>query len=133
MVRLKKTKVVEGKKHETFFYLNENEWRVLQKHMSVLGNDTIEVIDEDGNPTALDEIEPDDKPKLEEYEVIRIKGEKHFKAEEYEKALYYFEKAYAIRDSYWLKGRVNKCKSILNPKKDDKSSKPKRRGRPPRK
>ena len=134
MIRLKRTKVQNGKKHEVFMVLNESEWRVLQKNMDVLGKDKIEVVGNNDKYVVINEVlEPDDKPKLEEYEVIRIKGEKHFKAKQYEKALYYFEKAYAIRDSYWLKGRVNKCKNTLNPKEDDKSNEPKRRGRPKRK
>jgi hypothetical protein len=132
MIRVKRTQTILGKTHISFLVLNEREWGLIQKNPEVTKNMTLEVVDQNGRPTDLVQKEADDKPTLEEYEELRIKGEKLYKKEKWEDALHYFKKAGAVKPSIFITGRINACVKKLNPEKDDKSDKVKR-GRKPRK
>ena len=134
MVRLKRTSWVNGKKHETYMVINESEWKVLERNREAVENKDprkgihLEVVDNNDKLTDISEVVPDDKVTLETYEELRISGEKHYKEEEYSDALYFFEKAGALRSSIWITGRINKCIAKLTPEKDDNSDK-KKQGR----
>jgi hypothetical protein len=134
MVRLRRTSWVNGQKHETYIVINESEWRVLKKNMEAIVNKDprkgihLEVVDSNDKLMDISEVVPDDKVTLETYEELRISGEKHYKKKEYSDALYFFEKAGAIRSSIWITGRINKCIANLTPGKDDNSDK-KKQGR----
>ena len=123
MVRLKRTIRVDGKDHVSFIVLDDSEWRVLQANIDSLGGVKLEVVNSAGIPEVQEQVEPDDKPTLYAYEELRIEGEKLFKEGKWHDALYHYEKAAAIKDSIFIKGRINKCRDELNPKKDDKSNK----------
>lgn len=135
MVRLKRTTWIEGVKHESYIVLNENEWRVLKANLVSIGkNIQIEEVGFDKENSLIDEAQPDDKPTLEDWERLRVKGQQHFKKEEWDDALYYFEKAFALRETTWVKGRIKKCRLELNPNKDEENKGNKaKRGRKPRK
>ena len=139
MVRLRRTTKIDGKDYVTYIVIDDNEWKVLKANMnSVVNKDPnkgikLEVVDLQDKIDDIDAVVPDDKATLEDYEELRVKGGKHYEKGEWSDALYFFEKAAAIKDSIWIKGRINKCVENLTPnkKENDKGNK-KKPGRKPR-
>lgn len=84
------------------------EWALMQTYYSQ-GDITFTPITEKEK-----EEEKDDKPEMRGYEQNRVEGGKHFKAKEWEKALYYFEEAAKDKPGMWITGRINKCKKELD-------------------
>lgn len=134
LVRLKRTSWVNGKKHEAFMVINESEWKVLERNREAVENKDprkgihLEVVDNNDKLTDISAVVPDDKATIDDREEYRISGMKHFNKGEYSDALYFFEKASALKFSPFVTGKINKCIEYLTPEKDDNSDK-KKQGR----
>jgi len=113
MVRLKRTTVVDGKEHVSVIVLDDNEWRNVKANINHIGNVRLELIDGAGNSYSDEPVIPDDKPALDEYERYRVKGEQLYQNKEYVDAIYYLEKASAIKKSSWITGRIRKCERMI--------------------
>ena len=110
MVRARRTLWVDGKKHVSDMVFTDVEWKLIQENKDHVGRVSFELVDGFGKPVDVEVREPDDKPSLMSYEQYRVKGEQNYQAKKYADALYFFEKAYNLKTSSWITGRMNKCR-----------------------
>ncbi len=104
---IRKTKV-RGEIEEHTMSFSDQEWELLQKHYPS-GGVSFEVMSEQ-KPVQEGRDEDDDKPNMKDYNVVKELAMDHFRKEEWEKALYYFEIAYKLKSHGWISGKINTCK-----------------------
>ena len=110
MVQVVKRVKIKGEVHESIMSFTDQEWFLIQQHYPFGGvsfelkAEKSQIADKAGR--SVD----DDKPNMKDYNVVKDMAMEYFKQENWDKALYYFERAYELKSHAWLVGKITKCK-----------------------
>lgn len=122
MVQVIKKKKINGEVFEYAMAFSDNEWALIQKHYP---NDGMSFELATGVATGVAEPKvakivdlpgraaDDDKPNMNDYNALKEAGMKSFKAEDWDKAIYFFQEAFKLKSFGWLNGKIAQCRKNI--------------------
>ena len=107
MVQVIKRTKVNGEVFENRMSFSDNEWILIQKHYPYGGVSFH--IEEEKVADKAGRVKGDDKPEMRGYNDLKDLAMGHYKKEEWDKALYYFQECSKHKTFGWLTGKINEC------------------------